>query len=81
MEGPDSAPVCGLLLGDPDGTLHGSVLLRGPLAGNPKDAGHPTAALTGAGHVPLVGSDAAAGPGLVDRHPSTVGRLHVAAGA
>ena len=68
-------------MGDADGALHGSVPLRGPLPGNPKVAGHPTDALTGARHVPLSGSGAAAGPGLVGRHPPAVGRLHVAAGA
>ena len=69
-----------LLLGDADGALHGSAVLPGPLPDDPKVAGHPTDALTGARHVP-VGSDAAAGAGLVGRHPPAVGRLHVAAGA
>ena len=70
-----------LLLGDADGALHGSAVLLGPLPGSPKVAGHPTGALTGARHVPLVWSDAAAGAGLIGRHPHAVGRLHVAAGA
>ena len=76
-----SAPLGGLLTGDADGDLHGSVLLLGPLMGNPKVAGHPADALTGARHVPLGGSGAAAGAGLVGWHPPAVGRLHVAAGA
>ena len=65
-------PVRSLLLGDANGALHGSFLLRGPLPGNPKVAGHPTGALTGARHVPLVGSYAAAEAGLVGRHPPAV---------
>ena len=73
VEGHASAPICGLLLGDADGALHGCVLMRGPLPGNPKVAGHPSGVLTGARHVPLVGSDAAAGAGLVGRHPPAVG--------
>ena len=81
VDGLAMRPLCSLLLGDADGALHGSVVLRGPLPGNPKVAGHPTGALTGARHVPLVGSEAAAGAGLVGRHPPAVGRLHVAAGA
>ena len=76
-----SAPLGGLLMGDANGALHGSVLLRGPLPGNPKVAGHPADALTGARHVPLGGSGAVAGAGLVGWHPPAVGRLHVAAGA
>ena len=68
-------------MGDAEGALHGSVLLRGPLPGNPKVAVHPTGALAGARLIPLVGSDAAAGAGLVGRHPPAVGRLYVAAGA
>ena len=56
MEGHASAPLCSLLLGDADGALHGSVLLRGPLRGNPKVAGHSAGTLAGAGHVPFVGA-------------------------
>ena len=81
VEGHAMRPLRSLLLGDADGALHGSAVLLGPLPGNPKVAGHPTGALTGARHVPLVGGDAAAGAGLVGRHPPAVGRLHVAAGA
>ena len=43
-------PLRSLLLGDADVALHGSVVLRGPLPGNPKVAGHPTGALTGASY-------------------------------
>ena len=43
MEGHASAPLCSLLHGDADGTLHGSVLLRSPLPGKPKLAGTPQA--------------------------------------
>ena len=80
VDGHAMLPLRSLLLGDAVGALHGSVLLRGPLPGNRKVAGHPTGALTGARHVPLVGSSAA-GAGLVGRRPPAVGRPHVAAGA
>ena len=80
VDGHAMRPLRSLLLGDADGALDGSAVLPGPLPDNPKVAGHPTDAATGARHVP-VGSDAAAGAGLVGRHPPAVGRLHVAAGA
>ena len=80
VDGHAMRPLRSLLLGDAGGALHGSAVLPGPLPGNPTVAGHPTGALTGARHVPF-GSDAAAGAGLVGRHPPAVGRLHVAAGA
>ena len=76
----------GLLLGDHDGSFHRSVLLRGPVSGNPEFAGHAAHALARVGHfASLRGSEgwghtaAAAGGGSWAAWHSPVGRLHVAA--
>ena len=70
-------PLGGLLLGDEDGSVHSSIVLRSPVSGNPQVAGHAADALASAGHLAsLRGGTAAAGG-----RPSPVGRLHVAARA
>ena len=81
-------PVGSLLLGDQDSSVHSSVVLRGPVSGNQKDAGHTVEALAHVGHFALLrgGEDlghtaAAACGGSWPVETSPVGRLHVAAWA
>ena len=49
-------PVGGLFLGNQDGSVHHSVLLRGPVSGNPEVAGHAADALAHVSHFALLGN-------------------------
>ena len=70
-------PAGGLLLGNEDGSVHSSSLLRSPVSGNPQVARHATDALASADHLAsLRGGTTAAG-----REPSPVDRVQVAARA
>ena len=76
----------GFLLGDQNGSVHSSNLLRGPVSGNPRVAGHAANALASAGHfaslrnaADLGQTAAAAGRGSWLGWPCPVGGLQVAA--
>ena len=79
-------PVGSLLLGDQNGSFCCSILLRGPVLGNPEVSGHAADALAHSGHfTSLRGSKGwghtapAAGGGSGAGSCSLVGRLDVAA--